>query len=212
MRDRAVKRSSRGERVPTRRRRSSSKKPQPQIPKTVTHIRVVVMIVMLVTLVAAELARRVRAPGVGMSTDLLGQWTTTDQRYGDRAFRFTHDSLTLDLGDGGVPLTYPIGRVTRHRIEGATSYVVEYDDPTNDVSYKLPFVYKDGGIIHIANQDGVEWTKGGTAMVRSRPPSGAAAVDSTLSPLSQALVLCIKDATARGQATGAVRCVVPDST
>lgn len=194
------------------RRKSTSARAVKDPVRARTQLRITIMVIVLAGLVAGELVRRTGGAVDGrIAPELLGLWTTNDQRYGDRALHITEDSLTLTLGDGGGIVTYPIERVTSRRIENATSYVVEYVDLREDVSYKLPFVHRDGGILQIANQDGVQWTRGATAVVRTQKPDTGEHRITPLSPLSDLMVICIKDATSRGQAVGTVKCVPADS-
>jgi len=196
-----------------KKRRSQANVRAASKPDNALHVRLTLMVVTLAILVSVLLVRRSTADDAELAPDVLGLWTTSDPRYGDRAFRITNDSLTLNLGEGTGTVTYPIAHVSRRRLDQATSYVLEYTDPTDGVSYKLPFVQKDGGIIQIDNQDGVEWTQGGTAVIRSLGDQTAnERVRSQVSPLSDLMIVCIKDATSRGQAGSTVRCVPRDST
>jgi len=98
--------------------------------------------------------------GLGVKQDTVprvfyGSWATTAERYADRGFTITGDSLRLLTGRGrGV--TYPIVGVRREKSD-STRFTFHYRD--GDLSMTLRLHLEPDTIIHLASLPRVAWTR-----------------------------------------------------
>jgi hypothetical protein len=85
-----------------------------------------------------------------------GTWATSSERYADRGFVITSDSLKLITGPGRG-FTYPILGVTGHAGRDPTLFTVYYRDGGLDMT--LGLYLEPDTTIHLVNLPLVAWTK-----------------------------------------------------
>ncbi len=89
--------------------------------------------------------------------ELLGAWQTSSERFGDRGFVITGDSLHLRLG-GGQSVRYKIEGMRRGRGLERNLFTVEYRDQSN-LELQLGLYLKSDSVVYIANLPDVVWRK-----------------------------------------------------
>jgi len=93
-----------------------------------------------------------------MPDELLGLWTTTAERYADRALEIKKSSLVFHTGDGGVT-AHPIQQVSTTARDSLVLYKVDY--LVDDVVYTLSFYYEPGpaSTLRFENQQDMVWSR-----------------------------------------------------
>lgn len=85
-----------------------------------------------------------------------GAWATSAERYADRGFVITRDSLQLLIGPGRG-FTYPILGISGNPRRDATQFTVRYRDGGQDLTLRLHL--EPDTTIHLASLPMVAWTK-----------------------------------------------------
>jgi hypothetical protein len=88
--------------------------------------------------------------------ELEGSWGTSSDRFQDRGFVITRDSLQLRLG-AGQSATYPIAGVRRGRGVDRNLFTLHYRD--GNLELQLGLWMKRDSIVYIPNLPGIAWTK-----------------------------------------------------
>ena len=89
---------------------------------------------------------------------LVGQWTTSAPKYADRFFEFTKKTLIFKVGEEDTGI-HKIKDLEKFSDGEETWYTVTY--LSLGEKYQLSFSYDpaENGVIAIANQNGVQWTR-----------------------------------------------------
>ena len=91
--------------------------------------------------------------------NLIGTWTTSEQKYIDRFFELTPNSITYGIGKKKINV-YNISNVEKDVQNNTVLYTIEYHN-SNGVRYTRSFYYdptKDG-TIKFKSQKDIPWTK-----------------------------------------------------
>ncbi len=93
-----------------------------------------------------------------MPDELLGFWSTADERYANRALEIQKSSLVFHTGDGGYT-THPIQQVSKVESDTLTLYEIDYLQ--DDVVFTLSFFYEPAPVdkIRFENQREIEWSR-----------------------------------------------------
>jgi hypothetical protein len=114
----------------------------------------------LTTIGAALIALAVALVGcaekIPLPEEMVGTWSTHNERYSARQLGFTPDQVVLGVGDGESH-RHVIEAVYRKQQDGKTLYTVAYR--TSYGKDRL-VVYRKGDGIVLKNQPGVVWLKG----------------------------------------------------
>ncbi len=88
---------------------------------------------------------------------LVGAWQTSSERYKDRGFVITKDSLHLRLG-AGQSVKYKISGMRRGRGADRNLFTLDYRDQSN-LGLQLGLHLKSDSVVYIANLPDIVWTK-----------------------------------------------------
>lgn len=90
--------------------------------------------------------------------DLIGLWSTSDERYVDRYIEITGDSLILGIGEGGT-LVHSISNISSGQEGNGIRYTLHYLDQEG-LEWTLSMLYSsvEGGTLVLQNRDEV-WIK-----------------------------------------------------
>jgi hypothetical protein len=119
---------------------------------------------MVLTAVAVALAVAATGPSLlsgafehtqQVPSGLHGRWKTAAERYADRSFEFSADSLRL--GVGGHDATYPIARVRHRDSSDAVVYTIEYRDGQSELEFALAI--GPDSVAQIRNLPGLGWRR-----------------------------------------------------
>jgi hypothetical protein len=86
----------------------------------------------------------------------LGTWTSAAERYADRGFVITSDTLWLRLGEE-QSIAYPILGVNRNRNADSSLFTFHYRDGAS--SLQLGLRMSRDSTVHLANLPTVDWKK-----------------------------------------------------
>lgn len=93
--------------------------------------------------------------------NLVGIWKTTESRYADRSFEFTHSAIIFGIGEGEFErYTIDYLKMKRTRDGKSTIYTIFYHDQEGE-EYILTFYYypEKNGVIKVKYQENTVWTK-----------------------------------------------------
>jgi len=91
--------------------------------------------------------------------NLLGTWTASEQKYTDRFFELTQNTVTFGIGKEKTSV-YDISNVEKDVRDNDLLYTIKYHN-SDGVQYTLSFYYDatNGGVIKFKNQKDIEWRK-----------------------------------------------------
>jgi hypothetical protein len=119
--------------------------------------------VLILTAVTLLMVGAFQAPLVGLLTrdgpvpdEFLGTWETSSQRYAERGFTITSDSLRLHLGPRGVA-SYPITGVRAKRTADSVLYTFHYRDGSSTLEMGLRM--DPDSALRLGNLPAVLWRK-----------------------------------------------------
>jgi hypothetical protein len=91
--------------------------------------------------------------------NLFGTWTTSEQKYTDRFFKLTQNTVNFGIGKKKTNI-YDISKVEKVVQDNEVLYTIKYHN-SDGVQYSLSFYYDatNGGVIKFKNQKHIPWTK-----------------------------------------------------
>jgi hypothetical protein len=127
-------------------------------PRAYDHGRVGILLVLalLATTLGCQAAKDKTVPNA-----LVGVWQTSAQKYADRFFEITADTVIFAIG-GGKTNSRPISEIETLREETRILYTITYLSAEAQ-KYRFSFYYDpaNGGVIRFKNQQHIAWAKGG---------------------------------------------------
>lgn len=93
------------------------------------------------------------------SDNLFGTWTTSEQKYTDRFFELSQNTVTFGIGKNKTNV-YNISKIEKVVQDNEVLYTIKYHS-SDGVQYSLSFYYDatNGGVIKFKNQKHILWTK-----------------------------------------------------
>jgi hypothetical protein len=91
--------------------------------------------------------------------NLIGTWTTSEQKYANRFFELSQISVTYGIGKKKTAVYY-ISNAEKHVQDNTMLYTIEYHN-SDGIQYTRSFYYDatNGGVIKFKNQKHIPWTK-----------------------------------------------------
>ena len=92
--------------------------------------------------------------------ELVGNWTTDDEKYQGKKLEIDQDFIVLFFGDDAMPKAERIDHVASTQEAGGTTYVFETSDKAG-VHNKIKVSYRpaNGGELRLSNPSQVVWTR-----------------------------------------------------
>jgi hypothetical protein len=91
--------------------------------------------------------------------NLIGTWTTSEQKYANRFFELSQINVTYGIGKKKTAVYY-ISNAEKHVQDNTMLYTIEYHN-SDGMQYTRSFYYDatNGGVIKFKNQKHIPWTK-----------------------------------------------------
>ena len=93
--------------------------------------------------------------------ELVGLWKTTESRYADRSFEFTHSALIFGIGEEEFErYTIDYLKMKRSRDGKSTIYTIFYHDEEGE-QYILTLYYypENNGVLKVKYQEHIVWKR-----------------------------------------------------
>jgi hypothetical protein len=147
-------------RLPPKEKEPEPVKMRAEVAKRDRRPRVLIFAAVLLLVMAAVQAPLLRllSRNIPVPDEVLGTWSSASQRYADRGFAITVDTLLLQLGPG-KSASYPITEVRRIGSTDSARFTIRYRDGSSLLEMELR-VDEDAGL-QLANLPTVIWRKDG---------------------------------------------------